>query len=63
LLDLNLLSTIKYMFTNGIKKIAKGVGATIFVGSALTTGVDSGFNLHDRYKRQVNNGGSGSNNN
>jgi hypothetical protein len=49
ILDFNVLSIIKYMFTNGIKKVAKIGGKTILYGSGIATGVDAGFNLHGRY--------------
>ena len=73
--DFNILSIIKYMFTKGIKRAAKVTGKTILYGSGIATGVDAGFNLYGRYldysknnpaeagPSNSNNGGSNNNNN
>ena len=63
IVDFSIFNTIRFMFTNGVKKVAKGVGA--FVGSAAVTGVDSGLNLYGKYLNYIKNnsgvGGSNSN--
>lgn len=51
ILDFNLLSPIKYMFTNGIKRALTGAGKTIDVGLGAASGVEAGFQLHDKYER------------
>jgi len=48
--EFNLLSLIKFMFTNGIKRLASGTGKVILYGSGLATGADAALNLHQKYK-------------
>jgi len=66
--DIKLLSPIKYVLGNGIRKLGRGVGKTILYGSGLVTGADAALNLRQKYLDQQknnpnNHSGSSSSNN
>ena len=49
IVDFNLLSSVKYMFTNGIKKVAKGAGKIIIYGGGAAQGAKALIDLQKEY--------------
>lgn len=64
MLDSNLLSPIKYMFTNGIKKVVKGAGNVIIYGGTAAAGAKALVDLRKDYLdyKKSGNGGAGPSN-
>lgn len=64
MLDFNLLSPIKYMFINGVKKVAKGAGNVIIYGGTAAAGAKALVDLRKDYLdyKKNDNGGAGPSN-